>query len=226
MPIPTDAKGREELAQIVGKRLRAARRAAGVTQIQAANRLCQKGITQISLAEDGQRLPTLLDMLKYAELYAVPLDFLLGRIDDPIAEADEQSQGLVVRAVSHSIGGLFQKFTNAVAAHVSVTVSNHRQDRRDLLDAIQAAEEAEAALVRVRELNPEFDDLRNGARLESTLRRLSVIGKRAAARMKSEQAQMDMIDKTLELESIEENIKQFQFTFNTQPLENDACAVS
>jgi len=223
MPIPTDAKGREALAKIVGKRLRASRRAAGVSQAQAADRLSQKGITQISLAEDGQRLPTLLDMLKYADLYAVPLDFLLGRIDDPIAEADEQGQGIVVRAVAHSIGELFGKFTTAVAAHVSVSVSNHRHDRYDLLDAIQAAEEAELALARVRELNPEFEDLRNGARLEASLRRLSSIGKRAATRIRVERTQMDMIDKTLELQSIEEGIKQFQFAFRIDS-DNEARA--
>jgi len=216
MPIPTDAKGREALAKIVGKRLRASRRAAGVSQAQAADRLCQKGITQISLAEDGQRLPTLHDMLKYADLYAVPLDFLLGRIDDPIAEADEQGQGIVVRAVAHSIGDLFDKFTSAVAAHVSVSVSHYRQDRYDLIDAIQAAEESEQALARVRELNPDFDDLRNGAKLEASLRKLSNIGKRAANRIRVERAQMDMIDKALDLQSIEEGIKQFQFAFRIE----------
>ena len=223
MPILTDAKGRDALAKIAGKRLRASRRAAGLSQSQAADRLSQKGITQISLAEDGQRLPTLLDMLKYADLYAVPLDFLLGRIDDPIAEADEQGQGIVVRAVAHSIGELFGKFTTAVAAHVSVSVSNHRQDRHDLLDAIQAAEESELALARVRELNPEFDDLRNGAKLEVSLRKLSNIGRRAATRIRVEQSQMDMIDKALDLQSIEEGIKQFQFAFRIES-DNEARA--
>lgn len=216
MPIITDAKGREALAKIVGMRLRASRRAAGVSQSQAAEQLHQKGITQISLAEDGQRLPTLLDMVKYADLYAVPLDFLLGRIDDPIAERDEQGQGIIVRAVSHSIGGLFEKFSGAVAAHVSVSLSNYRQDRDDLLDAIEAAEESQIALARVRELNPDFEDLRNGAKLESSLCRLSGIGKRVSARIRDERAQMDMIDKVLELQSIEEGIKQFQFAFRIE----------
>lgn len=219
MPIPTDSKGRDALARAVGKRLKAARRAAGVSQAQAAARLNQKGITQISLAEDGKRMPTLLDMVKYADLYAVPIDFLLARIDDPIAEAQEQGQAMIVRSVAHSIGGMFGQFANAVAAHVSISLSHLRQDRADLQDAIEAADEVERALTKVRELNPEFDELRNGAKLESTVKRLAGIGKRMATRVQDERVHLDMIDKALEIERVEGHIQQFQFEFNALPTE-------
>lgn len=213
MPIPTDPAGRDALAKIVGRRLRASRKAAGVSQAQAAEKLRHKGITQISLAEDGQRLPTLLDMVKYADLYCVPMDFLLGRIDDPIAEAQEQGLGLVTRAVSHSIGSVFQKFSSTVAEYVSVTLSHHRQDRVDLLAAAKAAEECEKALRRIRELNPDFDDLRGGSRLESSLLTLASIGRKASNRTQEERRQVEMIDRVMDLERIETDITQLKLTF-------------
>ncbi len=214
MAIPTDPEGKAALARVVGKRLKASRRAAGLSQAKAAEALNHKGITQVSLAEDGERLPPLLDLYKYAELYSVPMDFLVGRINDPIAEATELGQGMMVRAVSHSITGLFDKFANAVAEHTSVCLSSLRQDRADLVEMIRVAAEAEEALKRLRALNPEFDDLRGGAKVQSLLLQIAGIGRRIEARTQAERAQFDMIDKALQLEQAEPALEQFQLSFS------------
>lgn len=213
MAIQTDARGKQELTMIVGRRLRASRRSAGLSQADAAKILRHKGITQVSLAEDGKRMPPLHDLVKYAELYAVPLDFLIGRIDDPIAEAEEQCQTFMVRAVSHSIADLFEKFATAVGSHVAISLSGLRKDRADLIELIDAAEEAQTALQRLRELNPDFDDMRGGSRVEMLLKRIGTVGRRVADRTRRERVQYDMIDKALQIESLETGIEHFQLSF-------------
>lgn len=221
MAIPTDPHRKAELTQIIGRRLKAARRAAGMSQAQAAHVLRHKGITQVSLAEDGQRLPPLVDLVKYADLYSVPLDFLVGRIDDPLMEAGENNQGIVVRTVARGIEDLFEKFTRAVAGHVSVSISGIRGDRRDLVKMIGLAEEAEAALRRLKELNPGFEeDMRGSSRLDSILRQFAALGRDLSARTKAERLQYAMIDRALELEAIEGRVCQFQLALEiTRPEE-------
>jgi transcriptional regulator with XRE-family HTH domain len=211
MAIPTDPVRKSELMQVVGRRLKAARRAAGMSQAQAAHVLRHKGITQVSLAEDGKRLPPIFDLVKYADLYSVPLDFLVGRIDDPLMEAGENNQGIVVRTVTHGIQELFGKFATAVAGHVSVSISGIRGDRRDMVKMIGLAEEAEVALRRLKELNPGFEeDMRGSSRLDSILRQFAALGRDLNTRTKRERLQYAMIDRALEMEAIEGRVCQFQ----------------
>lgn len=218
MAIPTDPEGKKDLAKTIGKRLAASRRAAGLSQAQAAVALRHKGITQVSLAEDGQRMPPLLDLVKYADLYCVPVDFLLGRINDPIAEAGEHSQGLMVRTVAHSITSVFDKFAAAVSGHVSVSLMGQRGDRRDLVEIIAYAEELEVAMARLRGLNPSFDEeLRGSARIVELSRKISDMGRRVDARTKKERHQYEMIDKALELQAVEGRMEQFVLAFAPGP---------
>lgn len=214
MAITPDPDAKQALQKIVGRRLKAARRAAGKTQVDAMHALKHKGLTQISLAEEGERLPPLLDLVKYAELYVVPLDFLLGRIDDPIAESDEQSAAMVVNAVSAGIGNLFEKMANAVGEHVQVCVLNQRQDRTDLKEMIALAIEAEQALDKVRKLNPEYEELLGGASLEKTIGAIVSMGKRMESRTALERRQYEMIDKALALEEIKPRVAEFQLQFD------------
>lgn len=209
MAIRKDPQGLEELKLKLGRRLRAARRAAGMSELDAAKALNHKGITQISLAESGQRMPPILDLMKLADLYCVPMDFLLCRIDDPLAEQEEHGQGLIVRSVSQAITGCFERFASAVAQHSAVSIAGHREDRADIHEAVGAAKAVREALKRVRELNPEFDDLRGGAKLEGAVNQLLAIGGRVEKRIEAERRQIEVIDKALELERIEPQLLQF-----------------
>lgn len=213
MAIQTDRKALESLKRTFSKRLRASRIAAGMSQSQAAMTLRHRGITQVSLAEDGTRLPPIHDIVKYADLYCVPVDFLLGRIDDPIAEADEHSNGLMVRAVAHAIGEAFEQFTRATAEHVSVALSEQRQDRKDLKALMELVQEQAAALERVKELNPQYEDLRGASKLESLVKYMTSIVAKAEERIRREQRQFEIIDKALRLEKAEERIEQFALSF-------------
>jgi transcriptional regulator with XRE-family HTH domain len=181
------------LAQTVGKRLRVARSCAGMPANIAAQRLGYTNATQISLAENGERIPPLQTLVQYAKLYAVPLDFLCGLIDDPIADAAETNQGVIANVVSDAITEQFGVLVRSVSEQASITIAGYSQDRRDLQATCNQAQKANAALARVRELNPEFDeDWRGTARLVMQLKELEQMAKKAAERMKYERQARDL----------------------------------
>lgn len=221
MPIQKDPEGIEKLRGLISVRLRAARKGAGLSQMDAAKKIGHKGVTQISLAEDGQRIPTLIDLIKLADLYCVPIDFLVGRIDDPIAEAEEQSSGLLVRAVSGAISGCVATFTKAVSEHASVVMSGQREDRADLEAAVKVGQDLRFAIKRVRELNPKYDDLKGASRIEAAAEALDAISDRFATRVKHEKIMRDMIDNVLHLEQVGKSLQQFSLDFKY--LQEESC---
>jgi transcriptional regulator with XRE-family HTH domain len=214
MAIIKDKEGYEVLKKVVGRRLKMSRKAAGVTEADAAEALGHKGITQVSLAESGERVPPLLDLMKYADLYCVPIDFLLGRIDDQIAEPEEHGQALIARSVSATISEVIHKFTAAVSEHSAVCIAGHREDRIDLRQVGEAMADALTAYNRVRELNPEFDeDWRGTARLASAMHRVASLASKVNVRIERERRQREVIDTALGLEKMESSITQFQLEF-------------
>lgn len=181
------------LAQTIGKRLRIARSCAGMQANIAAQRLGYTNATQISLAENGERIPPLHILVEYAKLYVVPLDFLCGLIDDPIADATETNQGVITNAVSHAIKEQFEVLARSISEQASVTIAGYNQDRRDLQATCNIAQQAKAALDRVRELNPEFDeDWRGTARLVMHLEGLEQVGNQAAQRLNHEKRMREL----------------------------------
>jgi transcriptional regulator with XRE-family HTH domain len=181
------------LAQTIGKRLRIARSCAGMQANTAAQRLGYTNATQISLAENGERIPPLHILVEYAKLYVVPLDFLCGLTDDPIADATETNQGVIANAVADAIKEQFGALVRSVSEQASVTIAGYNQDRRDLQATCTIAQQARAALERVRELNPEFDDdWRGTARLVMHLESLTQVGEQAAQRLKHEKRMREL----------------------------------
>lgn len=181
------------LAKTIGKRLRIARSCAGMPANVAAQRLGYTNATQVSLAENGERTPPLHILLQYAKLYVVPLDFLCGLIDDPIADAAETNQGVIANAVSEAIREQFQCLVRSISEQASVTIAGYNQDRRDLQAICNIAQQAKVALERVRELNPEFDeDWRGTARLVMHLEGLEQVGNQAAQRLNHEKRMREL----------------------------------
>lgn len=172
------------LGQTIAQRLRIARSCAGMPANIAAQRLGYANATQISLAEKGERTPPLHVLVEYAKLYVVPLDFLCGLIDDPIADATETNQGVIANAVASAIKEQFEVLVSSISEQASITIAGYNQDRRDLQATCNIAQQAKIALQRVRELNPEFDeDWRGTARLVMHLESLSQAGMKAAQRL-------------------------------------------
>lgn len=211
MAIIPDKDAHEALKKTVGRRLRAARNACGIKQDQAAEAIGHKGVTQLSLAEDGQRLPPLLTLIQLSDLYTVPIDYLIGRIDDPIAERAEHNQGLITRVVASGIKEQFEVFARAVAEHAGVMIAGYSDDRDDMVAMCGAAEEALVALKRVKELNPEFEeDWRGSAKLEASLNRVQALMQGVKKRIDAERRQIQVIERTIDLESVDKRVEQFR----------------
>ncbi len=161
---------KDPLACTIGKRLRAARIAAKLHMSNVAERLGYQNQTQVCLAETGVRVPPLPYLIQYAKLYVVPLDFLCGLTNDPIADTAETNQAIIATAIADAMQEQFTRLVSSVSGQASVTIAGYNQDLRDLKAACLAARQASTALERVRELNPEFDeDWRGTAKLVSRL---------------------------------------------------------
>lgn len=197
------SNGTDSLALIIGTRLRAARLAANMPATSVAEQLGYQGQTQVSLAESGNRIPPLPILMAYADLYAVPLDFLCGRIDDPIADSAETNQGVIVNVLAEAMREQFSRLVNSVAEQASITIVGYNQDRRDLKNTCSTAVRARTALRRVRELSPEFDDdWRGTATLVREIDDLADLASRASERLAREQRLRDTVDKELSLEEM------------------------
>lgn len=183
------------LARTIGARLRAARLAARMTALSVADQLGYKGQTQVSLAENGERVPPLPVLMRYATLYAVPLDYLCGLINDPIADATETNQGVIANAVAEAMREQFTRLVTSVSEQASVTIAGYSQDRRDLQVACTTVSQAYAALKRVRELNLEFDeDWRGTAKLVCLLERLAATAAGVSERLERERRIRESLD--------------------------------
>lgn len=196
------------LAQTIGKRLRIARSCAGMQANIAAQYLGYTNATQISLAENGERIPPLHVLIEYAKLYVVPLDFLCGLIDDPIADGVETNQGVIANAVSDAIEEQFQYLVRSVSEQASVTIAGYNQDRRDLQVICTTGLQASAALERVRELNPEFDeDWRGSAKLVSLLQSLADAAAETNERLDRERRIRQTINSELSLGEMQGKVR-------------------
>jgi len=190
----------KSLARTIGVRLRASRLAAKMPATTVAERLGYQGQTQVSLAESGDRIPPLPTLMTYADLYAVPLDFLCGRMDDPIADAAETNQGVIVNVLAEAMQEQFSRLVNSVAEQASVTIAGYNQDRRDLQMTCSTAMRARAALKRVRELSPEFDDdWRGTATLVREVENLAALATSTSDRLAREQRLRGAVDQELSL---------------------------
>ncbi|MGE6994986.1 helix-turn-helix domain-containing protein [Pseudomonas sp. NPDC047961] len=198
----------DTFARTIGKRLKAARLAAKMNARSVAERLGYQGQTQVSLAESGERVPPLPVLMAYAKLYVVPLDFLCGLIDDPIADAAETNQGVIANAVADAMREQFTRLVNSVSEQASVTIVGYNQDRRDLQVACSAGLQAYAALERVRELSPEFDeDWRGTAKLVSHLERLAATAATMSERLKRERRTRETVDNELSLSEMDGKVR-------------------
>lgn len=210
MAIVLDKEAQERLKKTVGTRAKAARIAAALRLDDARIATGQKGITQLSLIESGERLPPLVLLIQLADLYCVPLDYLVGRNDDPIAEPIENNQGMIMNAVMNSITGCIGIMGKAVGEYTSIAVAGQRKDRTDLLTVCELLADLEAAFNRVKLLNPEFEeDWRGSANLEAAIEKVTAVAERVHGRMQYEQKLRDGVEKTIPKNILDDKTKQF-----------------
>lgn len=214
MSIDLDAEGKVQLRVTLGRRLRAARKAASMTEMDACRAVGHREQTQVSLWENGERMPTIQTLIKLADAYAVPVDWLLGRTDDPIACPVEVNQGVIVNTISTSMRSSFETLCAAISQQAAVTLEGYNADRRELNEMCVMSVEALSALRRIIELNPEFEeDWRGSATLSNTLMKMAAKGDEFGRRIESERIKFDVIDRTIKYSEMHANVEQCSLAF-------------
>lgn len=195
MSIILDQEAHQRLAKLIGRRLRAARIASRLSEQEVADALGYKGATQVCLTEKGEgRIPPIIMANRYCDLYGISLDFMAGRIDDPISDPVETNQGAIKRAVINSIECSVQQFVDAVSSLTVASVSEHMADRGELRQIVERIGEVSAAYQRVKELNPMYEeDIKGSFRLESAIEALAASVSGIAQRMDSQQRLREIV---------------------------------
>ncbi len=186
----------EKTKKVVAKRIKMARLAAQMTLEEAAKGIGHENSTQISLNEKGERLLPLYSLVKICNIYGVSLDWITGRINDPIAEPFEVTQGVITNVVAQAIQQNFEEFAQATAERAAIAISAYRQDRTAILSIIERVMSVNEQFKKVKALNPDYDDeIRNGACFEREFYALLSLVENALSRIKEDDRQYCLLDK-------------------------------
>ncbi len=170
MAIIKDKKTEEMLRKTVGKRLRSARIAAEISLEEASEVIGHRGITQLPLAENGERLMPLVSTFLLAQHYGVSIDY-------PVSDAVETSQGAFVAALKHQMVGMAEHLATSMALSALLQIEAQRDDRRDLQRLVERVRTVTDRFKRFRELNSEFDeDMRGSASLTVAVETMAKAG--------------------------------------------------
>lgn len=175
MSIVPNPKYRATLSDVIGKRLRAARKAACKSMEDAAEALGHRNLTQISLWESGKRMITLEALTQLADFYGVSVDFLIGRLDDQNADPSELNGAMVAGSVSNALRRNFELFVGVMGQQAQAALMHRRFDREQLGTIVQVGETLKKAANRFAELNPEFEEMRGGATMVAAIEKVSTI---------------------------------------------------
>lgn len=141
--------------------MRRAREASGLSLTEAATAIGYSQPVQLSLMENGLRLPPVLVLLKFAQVTGTTMDYLTGMADnvtpDPVIQMQRAIAARVTADMRRLIGGM-----TAISVDV---VRELRPDSGRMARLAGLALEAVSALEWVRMRSPEFDDLQGGSRL-------------------------------------------------------------
>lgn len=171
-PIPTDAKDTQamrrvdqiEVVKVFGGRMREARDLCGMNLVTAAKRLGYRNASKLSKIEnasDTNSVPIWL-IPKAAKLYMVSVDFLFGFSDD-------WERSPVVCQQREIAMGLMEHWERARAAELNAfRVLNNRMFTlaKAVSSGLGRAKELKNLVHRIVEINPEWQDIKLGARLE------------------------------------------------------------
>jgi transcriptional regulator with XRE-family HTH domain len=154
------------LRRITARRMFEAREISGLRQVDAARALGYANSTQLSLVEQGRRLPPHQILAKASDVYAVSIDYLLGRVDNP--ERDELSAGR--NAALRHAATLIDRHAESVTLLVSRYLTTGAPAALAAGNLLHRIVKAVKAIEGFRQLNHEgFDDLRGGATLVHAL---------------------------------------------------------
>jgi len=149
----------KELVKTFGVRMRTARELCGLSQIVAAKRFGYSNsskLNKVELASDTSSIPFWL-IPRASQIYQVSSDYLLGLSDEWQCNHSEALQSQIEKAIQQSQSVQ----NNAIRQVYSQVVSIENAVSSNL----KRSSEFKDLIVKFRALNPEFDDLRLGAKL-------------------------------------------------------------
>ena len=169
------------LAQSVGERMREAREMAGFSQIRAAALLGYANSSKLAKIETAAQLTIPLWLLKKAAaLYECSVDYLLGNAQSMDAREHPHEVArdaiLLMREEWERMRWRDMVVTQSLARRLAAC-----EALISLID--QQADEARAALSRLAELNPQYEDMPGGSRVEASVDRLHASARMARARL-------------------------------------------
>ncbi|MDB5957522.1 MAG: helix-turn-helix protein [Ramlibacter sp.] len=161
------AQSNAHLRRVVGERMQEARRINGFDQTEAAARLGYSNSTQVSLVEQGKRLPPHDVLIKAAKVYSVSVDYLLGESPEFDRDPKLASRFAVLRRVER----LLRFNTETVAQCLLDACASPAGDELRVARFSTRANALCDAIERFKQLNSRlFDDARGGATLLRTSR--------------------------------------------------------
>ncbi|WP_414875186.1 hypothetical protein [Pseudomonas sp. IT-196MI5] len=166
----------------------------------ARKALSQRNLGQVCQHEKGRRLPGTLQILRYASLYGVSADFLLGLTGVPTRRPTPENvpSAAIAGAVQRGMTESLESLTHLTANRVGVLMVGFGQDRVGLRKALEIARQASETLARIRARHPQFDDrICGGAKLISLLGQLSTVAVEFGARERRERLELGDIEKAV-----------------------------
>lgn len=191
----------EDLRKVVGRRLKSSRAAAGLRNEDVMRHLGHKGKTQLSLFENGQRLPPLSLAVSYCDLTGISMDYLCGRIDDPLSDFTEINRGVIIQSVRRQLTNNLGVMTEAITRQVVLSTHQREQDRADLIALVQEVKELRDAVSRFAERTEGFEDMPAGSPVLHRAGRAGKLAEKVEERHRQENAQRESILSVLDAES-------------------------
>lgn len=157
------ADSNAKLKLIIGKRFIDARELNGFSQTDAAEKFGWKVSTQLSLIEQGKRMPPHQVLIIASTVFGTSVDFLLGLSNEPERDPKQAERDAAMRHVHSLIDSNARSMTGMLLQYLSNGTPAVSSARRLMACSTHLV----ATVNRVRELNPKaFDEkVRGGAKL-------------------------------------------------------------
>lgn len=202
----------QALRDIIAQRLVKARRAAGLKDLEVAQRLGHSNLTMISLFENGHRSPSLKNLQVLADMYSVTTDYLLGRTDDLGLSPEEGNQALITGVLKAVVGKYNQRYLEGLASVMAVGIEGASMDRVLLGKVAEISVELSDSLGVIRKHHGSvFEGLRSGAKLERLISELSVSVKDRIASKQRESALIEFDHPICTVQQVTEAVQQALF---------------
>lgn len=151
---PSRADSNATLRKVVGDRMVEARKINGWDQTEAAAKFGYKNSTQLSLIEQGKRLPPHEVLIAASAIYGVSVDFLLGLSDEPERDPKAAERQAAMRHVHALVAGTSEHMIALLLQYLAHGVPSVRISER----LLQKTQTLVDAVSRTREMNPKLFD--------------------------------------------------------------------